>query len=153
MSPPSPLHQTSGAAQPATQKLLPLVHSSIINNPNQQSRTMVPSPIFLSSLFTSWGTTTQSIVALSNTHQVVSLKITTTNYLYWQIQMKPYLLGQDVFHFIDTSVSCPPYHVSNCSDGSSLAINPSFLRWKQQNQLILSALLTSLSLWMSCILW
>jgi hypothetical protein len=29
------------------------------------------------------GTTTPFIVALSNTHQVVSLKLMTTNYLYW----------------------------------------------------------------------
>jgi hypothetical protein len=77
------------------------------------------------------GTTTPSIVALSNTHQMVSLKLTTTNYLYWRMQMKPFLLGQDVFHFVDGSVSCPPSHVSNCSDGSSLIINPFFLCWKQ----------------------
>jgi hypothetical protein len=92
------------------------------------------------------GTTTPSIVALSNTHQVVSLKLTTTNYLYWRMQMKPYLLGQGVFHFVDGSVPCPSSHVSNGSDGSSSAINPSFLRWKQQDQLILSALLSPLSM-------
>ena len=90
------------------------------------------------------GTTTPSIVVLSNTHQVVSLKLTTTNYLYWRILIKPYLLGQDVFHFVDGSIPCPPYHVSDCSDGSSLAINPSFLRWKQHNQFSLSALLSFL---------
>jgi hypothetical protein len=92
------------------------------------------------------GTTTPSIVALSNTHQVVSLKLTTTNYLYWRMQIKPYLLGQGVFHFVDGLVSCPPSHVSNCCDGSSSTINPSFLRWKQQDQLILSTLLSSLSM-------
>jgi hypothetical protein len=92
------------------------------------------------------GTTTPSIVALSNTHQVVSLKLTTTNYLYWRMQIKPYLLGQGVFHFVDGLVSCPPSHVSNCCDGSSSTIKPSFLRWKQQDQLILSTLLSSLSM-------
>ena len=92
------------------------------------------------------GTTTPSIIAFSNTHQVVSLKLTTTNYLYWQMQMKPYLLGQGVFHFVDDSVPCPSSHVSDGSDGSSSTINPSFLHWKQQDQLILSALLSSLSM-------
>jgi len=92
------------------------------------------------------GTTTPSIVSLSNTHQVVSLKLTTTNYLYWRMQMKPYLLGQGVFHFVDGSVPCPSSHVVDGSDGSSSAINPSFLRWKQQDQFILSALLSSLSM-------
>jgi hypothetical protein len=47
------------------------------------------------------------------------------------MQMKPYFLGQGVFHFADGLVSCPPSHVSDNSDVSSLAINPSFLYWKQ----------------------
>jgi hypothetical protein len=37
-----------------------------------------------------------AIVSLSHTHQVISLKLTNTNYLYWRMQMKPYLLGQGV---------------------------------------------------------
>jgi hypothetical protein len=43
-------------------------------------------------------------------------------------------------------MSCPPSHVSDSYVGSSSAINPSFLRWKQQDQFILSALLSSLSM-------
>jgi hypothetical protein len=73
-------------------------------------------------------TQTPAIVALSNTHQVVSLKLTNTNYLYWRMQMKPYLLGQGIFHFVDGSVSCPPSYVSDSSASSSSTINPSFLR-------------------------
>jgi len=97
------------------------------------------------------GTQTLAIVALSNTYQVVSLKLTNTNYLYWQMQMKPYLLGQGVFHFVDGSVPYPPSHVFDSSVSSSLTISLSFLRWKQHDQLILSALLSSLSPWMCCI--
>ena len=52
--------------------------------------------------------------------------------------MKPYILRQGVFHFIDGSLSCPPPRVV-AADSVSLQINNSF--WKQQNQLILSALL------------
>jgi len=91
------------------------------------------------------GTHTPAIVPLSNTHQVVSLKLTNTNYLYWRMQMKPYLLGQGVFHFVDGSVPCPPSHIFDSFAGSSSTTSPSFLRWKQQDQLILSASLSSLS--------
>jgi len=49
------------------------------------------------------------------------------------MQMNPYLLGHGVFHFIDGSVLFPPSHVSNSFDGSSSAINPFFLHWKQQD--------------------
>ena len=61
------------------------------------------------------------------------------------MQMKPYLLSQDIFHFVDDLVSCPPSHVSDGSTSSSLTISPSFFHWKQQDQLLLSALLSSLS--------
>jgi len=60
--------------------------------------------------------------------------------------MKSYLLGQGVFHFVNGSVPCPPSHVSDSSVDSSSAINPFFLRCKQQDQLILSVLLSSLSM-------
>jgi hypothetical protein len=91
------------------------------------------------------GTHTPAIVPLANTYQVVSLKLTNTNYLYWRMQMKPYLLSQGVFHFVDGLVSCPPSHIFDSSAGSSFTISLSFLLWKQQDQLILSALLSSLS--------
>jgi len=41
-----------------------------------------------------------TIVPLSNTHQVISLKFTNNNYIYLRMQMKPYLLGQVIFHFL-----------------------------------------------------
>lgn len=50
-----------------------------------------------------------------------------------------------MFGFVDGSTICPPSHVF-AADGVSLQINPLFLRWKQQDQLILSALLSSLSM-------
>jgi hypothetical protein len=60
------------------------------------------------------------------------------------MQMKPHLLGQGIFHFIDGSVPCPPSHVSDGSVGSSSTMSPSFLCWKQHDQLFLSALLSCL---------
>jgi len=77
------------------------------------------------------GTHTPAIVPVANTHQVVLLKLTNTNYLYWRMQMKPYLLGQGVFHFVDGLVSCPPSHIFDNSASSSFTIGPFFLRWKQ----------------------
>jgi len=61
------------------------------------------------------------------------------------MQMLPYLLGQEVFGFVDGSNTCPSPHVL-AEDGTSLQVNPLFLRWKQHDQLILSALLSSLSM-------
>jgi hypothetical protein len=62
------------------------------------------------------------------------------------MQMKPYLFGQGVFCFVNGSMLCLPSHIFDSLDGSSSTINPSFLCWKQHDQLILSALLSYLSM-------
>jgi hypothetical protein len=61
------------------------------------------------------------------------------------MQMMPYLLGQGVFGFVDGFNTCPSTHVF-AHDGISLQVNPLFQNWKQQDQLILSALISSLSM-------
>ncbi|KAL3571040.1 hypothetical protein D5086_028289 [Populus alba] len=85
-----------------------------------------------------------TVVPLSNTHQVMSLKLTTNNYLYWRMQIKPYLLIQGVYAFLNGSYPCPALYVT-ATNTVAPDINPFFLLWKQQDQLIMSALLTSLS--------
>jgi len=37
---------------------------------------------------------TTTLILLSNTQQVINLKLTNTNYLFWHMQMKSYLLCQ-----------------------------------------------------------
>lgn len=61
------------------------------------------------------------------------------------MQMKPYLLGQGVFQFVNGSISCPSPHVFVAAD-TSLKVNYSFLRWKQQDQPILGAHMSLLSM-------
>ena len=126
---------TSPASHPPVAGREQLPHVEHVFDSSHDS--VVPLPLM--------GTHTSTMVPLSNTHQIVSLKLTNTNYLYWRMQMKPYLLGQGVFHFVDGSLPCPLSHMIDASAGSFSAISPSFLRWKQQDQLILSALLSSFS--------
>jgi hypothetical protein len=96
-------------------------------------------------------TATTAVIPLSNTQQVINLILTNSNYLFWRIQMKSYIIGPGVFSFIDGSHSCPSLlDLSSHSTTAFANINydPSqaFLTWKQQDQLILSALLPSLSI-------
>jgi len=137
---------TGGAAQPVSPPQA--VAAGALSSPQQpppaelvsdSSSQVLAVPLSL------MGTHATATVPLVNTHQVVSLKLTNINYLYWRMQMKPYLFGQGVFHFVDGSVPCPPSHIFDSSAGSSSIISPSFLCWKQHDQLILSALLSSLS--------
>jgi hypothetical protein len=80
---------------------------------------------------TSAASTAASIISVSHTHQVISLKLTNTNYLYWCLQMLSYLLGQGVFGFVDGSNTSSSTHVL-AHDGISLQVNPLFQIWKQQ---------------------
>jgi hypothetical protein len=76
-----------------------------------------------------------AIIPISKTQQVINLKLTNMNYLYWCMQMKPYLIGQGVFSFVDDSFPCPSSHVlpSDTFDASitfGSGINQAFLTWK-----------------------
>ena len=75
------------------------------------------------------------IIPLSNTQQVINLKLTNTNYLFWHMQMKPYLISQGVFSFFDGSTVCPSPHgdVSATETANGSGFSRSFLAWKQQD--------------------
>ena len=60
-----------------------------------------------------------AIASFSNTQQIISLKLTNTNYLHWRMYTKLYLLGQGDFHFVGGSFSCPLPQVANVK-GSSI---------------------------------
>jgi len=150
-----PPHTSSSAAAPAVQPSSPAVQpsstavphllSSAASSPGFSS-VMAGEHLLLQPTFdAAVVSAATSIISLSHTHQVISLKLINTNYLYWRMQMLLYLLGQGVFGFVDRSNTCPPSHVL-ARDGISLQVNPLFLCWKQQGQLILSALLSSLSM-------
>jgi hypothetical protein len=74
----------------------------------------------------------------------MSLKPFNTNFLYWRMQMKLFLLGQGVYSFIDGTSTCPPSHLESVVVSSSY-VNLAYLTWKQQDHLIMSAILSSLS--------
>jgi hypothetical protein len=50
--------------------------------------------------------------------------------------MKPYLLGQGVYSYVDGSFLCPPVYISS-ADMALPNLNLSYLSWKQQDQLIM----------------
>jgi hypothetical protein len=84
-------------------------------------------PLLLSSSVEATTASAMTIMSLSHTHQVISLKLTNTNYLYWRMQMKSYLLGQGVFGYVNGSNSCPSPHIL-AADGVSLQVSQLFLR-------------------------
>jgi len=58
--------------------------------------------------------------------------------------MKPFLLSQSVYSFIDGTSLYRPSHLAFAAT-YALSVNFAYLSWKQQDHLIMSALLSSLS--------
>uniref|UniRef100_A0A2N9GW48 Retrotransposon Copia-like N-terminal domain-containing protein n=1 Tax=Fagus sylvatica TaxID=28930 RepID=A0A2N9GW48_FAGSY len=79
-------------------------------------------------------------------HHLITIKFTRDNYLLWKAQILPYLKGQHLFGFVDGTQTPPPQFLPlTTTEPSHLQSNPDFLLWQSQDQLILSALISSLS--------
>jgi hypothetical protein len=79
-------------------------------------------------------------------HHMVTIKLTRDNYLLWKAQIVPYLRGQHLFGFLDDSRPAPPPTINITTDEiSKIQPNPEFQSWIIQDQMILSALISSLS--------
>lgn len=77
---------------------------------------------------------------LTTLPHLVTVKLTHENYLLWCAQLQPYLQGQCLFGYINGSKAQPPSFLSD-----NVTPNPKFISWHQQDQLILSAIISSLS--------
>lgn len=69
---------------------------------------------------------------------LVTIKLNYDNYLLWRAQMVPFLKGQDLYYFVNGSCTAP------ASLDSLFPLNPLYLTWQQQDQAILSALISFL---------
>ena len=84
--------------------------------------------------------------SLTLVHHLITLELNKDNYLLWKAQVVPYLKGQHLFSYVDGSNPCPLRVLASIASVAMAApINPDFTKWQFQDQLILSALISSLS--------
>ncbi|KAJ9547961.1 hypothetical protein OSB04_020504 [Centaurea solstitialis] len=77
-----------------------------------------------------------------NTLVQAPLKLTPSNYLSWKVQFQTLLTGYDLLGYIDGSKPCPS---STVTTNNEAVPNPAYSLWVRQDQLILNALISSLS--------
>ena len=70
------------------------------------------------------------------------LKLTSTNYLSWKLQFETVFIGYDLIGYIDGSKPCPS---TTITVNNTATTNPSHKLWIRQDQLLLNALIGSLS--------
>ncbi|XP_019161865.1 PREDICTED: uncharacterized protein LOC109158410 [Ipomoea nil] len=92
-----------------------------------------------------------AVNSLTAAHHFVSTRLTMRNYLFWRTQLVPFLRGQGLLGYIDGRIPCPPATVVVSSTGdsstttSTTTANPAYEAWIQQDQAILSTIVSSLS--------
>lgn len=90
--------------------------------------------------------TANNIPTFVHSHGIVTVKLNKDNFLLWKAQIVPYLRGQKVFGFLDGTIMPPPPTLAQSTDTTTGPTdNPDYLLWVQQDQLILSTLLSSLT--------
>lgn len=75
---------------------------------------------------------------------LMSIKLTTTNYVLWKNQMEPLINYFELSSFIDLEAKVPKMMIKSEDDKESV-INPSYNTWKKKDQLLKSWILSSLS--------
>ncbi|XP_019161980.1 PREDICTED: uncharacterized protein LOC109158522 [Ipomoea nil] len=112
---------------------------------NSSERTVTASPVT---------SPTAATNTLSSAHHFVSIKLTACNFLFWRTQLVSFLRGQGLLGYVDGETPCPPLMINAApaSDESTSAAttivstaNPAHKAWIQQDQSILSILISSLS--------
>lgn len=80
---------------------------------------------------------------VSNFHSFVNIKLDSTNYLLWRIQVENVMQANGFYEYLEGSVACPSPQIR--SDDGNLIPNPAFTLWKLIDTHLLSCLIASLS--------
>jgi transposase InsO family protein len=63
-------------------------------------------------------------------HQVVTIRLTKTNFLLWRAQLLPHLRGAQLMGFLDGSNPAPTQQIASSTDANARVIpNPAYERW------------------------
>lgn len=71
-----------------------------------------------------------------------AIKLTSTNYPSWKLQIEALLIGHDLYKYVDGTNSCPSAVVTTANVEKP---NPDFSFWNRQDKLLFGALVPTLS--------
>ena len=78
-----------------------------------------------------------------NIANFVSLRLSSTNFLFWKTQMLNILESYDLQGFINGEVQPPPQFINNADFGTQTI--PAFVKWRKTNRLVKGWLIATLS--------
>jgi hypothetical protein len=79
-------------------------------------------------------------------HHAVTIRLTKSNFLLWRAQLLSFLCNAKLLGYLDDSLSPPAQQIASTSDNSiTMVSNSDYDRWFDQDQQVLSGLLSSMS--------
>jgi hypothetical protein len=80
-----------------------------------------------------------------NVSHMISIRLDSSNYLFWLSQISPVLACHDLLGFAEGTEPCPPRFVLDEQETPSDPINPEFVIWCRIDQCVLSLINATLS--------
>lgn len=87
-------------------------------------------------------TTIHNTLIIINVAAQTPLKLTSSNYLSWKLQFNTLFIGYDLLGYVDGSKPCP---AATITQNATTRPNPDYNIWIRQDQLILNAIVGSIS--------
>jgi hypothetical protein len=76
----------------------------------------------------------------------ITVHLSRDNFFLWRAQAAPVLRGHQLFGYVDGSIKAPAKTITEGSGDSAVQVaNPEYARWYAQDQLVLSALVASMT--------
>jgi hypothetical protein len=87
-----------------------------------------------------------SSVASIPLHQAVTLRLSKTNYTLWHAQLLPFLRRTKLMGYLAGTLPAPVKMLASSTEASAEQVpNPAYTRWYDQDQQLLSGLLSSMT--------
>jgi phospholipase C len=79
----------------------------------------------------------------TNFTQILIPKLQHDNYPTWTMVIVPFLEGNNFYGYVTGDLPCPPKFLSSTATAAGV-VNPAYTSWYQQDELIMSVVISSL---------
>uniref|UniRef100_A0A453Q748 Uncharacterized protein n=1 Tax=Aegilops tauschii subsp. strangulata TaxID=200361 RepID=A0A453Q748_AEGTS len=92
------------------------------------------------------GSSSSAPISVTTLGNLITLRLTRDNFLLWKTQAVPALASNGLFGYVAGTEEAPPQTlIEGTGDAAVEVANPEFLRWFQKDQLVMIALLGSMT--------
>ena len=92
------------------------------------------------------GSSSSAPISVTSLANLITIRLSRDNFLLWKTQVVPALASNGLFGYVAGTEQAPPHTITEGTGDAAVEVaNPEFLRWYQQDQLVMIALLGSMT--------